>query len=137
MNKNQVPQDKSETYSGHCKLLYATDTNGEYSSVHSSGWDVEEHATLSALAQIHRLKLDAWTRARQGLTSPLEYHMYNQRMDVPLLSQTSGLFKWRIKRHFQPVVFKKLNHSILNRYCEALGIDNTTLNSLPEKFPEK
>ncbi len=132
MKKEQVPQDKSHTYGGQCKLLYATDEKGKYSSVKSNGWEVEEFATFSAIEEINRNRTDAWQRAKSGTTSPLEYYMYEQRMDLAILAQTTGFFQWRIKKHFKPAAFFHLNDKAMQRYAEALGLSIATLKTLPE-----
>ena len=58
--------------------------------------------------------------------------MYSQRMDIALLAQSTGLFKWQVRRHMRPGVFRRLNERTLNRYAEALGIDIETLKGLPD-----
>ena len=132
MDKDEVPQDAIHTYGGHRKLFYATDKDGEYLSVQSSGWEAEAIATGSALEELDRLRADAWARASRGETSPLEYYMVLRRMDVALLSQTSGLWQWRVRRHFKPAVYATLGDKQLARYSDALGIDIPTLKTLKE-----
>ena len=133
MRKDSVPQDQASTYGGHKKLMYAVDDSGEYGGVTSSGWQVEAEATLAAVAELERLRDDAWTRARAGLTAPLEYHMYRQRMEPATLATTTGLWQWRIRRHLQPARFAKLSPRLLRRYAEALGMTVDQLRSLPER----
>lgn len=135
MKKNDVPQDEVSTYAGQHKLLYAVDENGEYTGVRSSGWDVECAATQDALRAISEDRQTAWERGKRGETSPLEFHMYDRRMDLALLAQTTGMFQWRIRRHFRPRVFGKLSASVLARYCEALGLSPRQLQNLPETRP--
>ena len=134
MKKEDVPQDaENSTYGGVRKLIYAQDESGHYVGVKSSGWDVEASATQSALTLIHEQCEDALARGRERLTSPLEYYMYYRRMDLALLSQTTGMFKWRIRRHFRPEKYEKLGNKVLGRYSEALGLDIEQLKTLPEK----
>jgi hypothetical protein len=135
MKKNEVPQDQESTYAGLHKLMYAVDDNGDYTGVPSSGWEVESNATRDALNAINRDRMTAWERAKRGETSPLEFHMYDRRMDLPLLAQTVGLFQWRVRRHLRPAIFAKLSDSLLERYCEALGLSRKQLQSLPETPP--
>lgn len=137
MKKNEVPQDEVSTYAGQHKLLYAVDEKGNYSGVRSSGWDVECAATKDALALISEDRLAAWQRVKQGESSALEYHMYDRRMDLALLAQTTGIFQWRIRRHFRPRVFARLSDGLLSRYCEALGLSRQQLQSLPEMPPSE
>lgn len=133
MKKDEVPQDSESLYPGQRKLLYAVDSDGRYVGVHSSGWEVESAATRAAIAEINKARDKAWERAKQGISSPLEFHMYNCRMDVALLAQASGLGKWRVRRHLRAKIFAKLPARILNRYSEALGIPPSELQALPEK----
>jgi hypothetical protein len=130
---DEVPQDAGSTYGGGRKLLYAVDERGAYVAVRSSGWDVETIATEAALEEIHALMRDAWSRARAGTTSPLEYHMRARRMDVALLSQTTGLARWRIRRHFRPDVHARLSDRLLARYSDALGLSPAELRTLPDR----
>lgn len=133
MDEAQVPQDQSRTYGGHRKLLYATDKGGSYRAVTSSGWEAEEAVTVAAVEEIERRAEEAWLAAKGGMVAPLQYHMYSQRMDVALLSQTTGLFQWRIRRHFRPNIFAKLSSAILLRYGRALGKDVSELRKLPNE----
>lgn len=133
MKIKQVPQDHISTYADNSKAIYATDDNGEYSVVASTGWDVEEEATKQALNELERQATEAYEAVEAGNQSPLYYHMYAQRMDVVVLAQSVGMFQWRVKRHLKPTVFASLSKSILVRYCDALGLDLITINQLPSK----
>jgi len=48
--------------------------------------------------------------------------MYRVRMDVPLLAQASGIWQWRIRRHFRPAVFAGLSAALLATYADAMGM---------------
>lgn len=133
MKKAEVPQQNAKAFMGRSKLLYAVDESGRYVPAPSNGWEAEEIVLDQAIEEFRRLTADAWRRAREGLTSPLEYHMYHERMDVVLLSQTTGYFKWRVRRHLRPGVFQKLPAKIRARYAEALGIEAAKLDLLPER----
>jgi hypothetical protein len=132
MDEADVPQDGIPTYGGRRKLFYAVDGDGAYVTVRSSGWEAEAIATASALDEIERLKRDAWRRASVGSASPLEYYMYCRRMDLALLAQTTGFSRWRIRRHFRPLVYARVKDGVLLRYSEALGIEAATLRKLVE-----
>ena len=132
MDKESVPQDHSSTYEGLRKLLYAVDENGKYVGVPSSGWEAESFSTELAVNEMIRQRDDAWQRARDGRTSPLEYHMYRNRMDFDTLVMTTGLWRWRVRRHFRPGVFAKLSDALLMRYATAMGISIESLKQLPD-----
>jgi hypothetical protein len=56
--------------------------------------------------------------------------MYHQRLDMAMLAQAMGKFKWQIRRHFNINTFEKLSDTILLEYADVLGIDIKTLKSL-------
>jgi len=131
LDRQSVPQDASATYGGLRKLLYAVDEQGEYTGVQSSGWEAESFSTELAVEELRRLSRDAWQRARDGKTSALEYHMYRNRMDFDTLVMVSGLWRWRVKRHFRPAVYAKLPDPLMARYAEAMGVGIAELRQLP------
>ncbi len=133
MDIKNVPQDHISTYAGNKKAIYATNENGEYGVVASSGWEIEEEATKQALHELERQAEEAYSEVAKGRMSPLYYHMYAQRMDPIVLAQSVEMFQWRVKRHFKPAVFSKLSDAMLSRYSEALGVSVEDLKQLPDK----
>ncbi len=133
MKQEQVPQDNISTFASNKKAMYAVDETGHYGIVASSGWEVEEAATKQALEELQRQAGEAYEAVAEGEMSPLYFHMYDRRMDLQVLSESTGMFKWRIRRHFKPAVFKRLSSGVLERYAEALGLSVETLCTLPSK----
>lgn len=132
MKKTEVPQQNAKAFMGHSKLLYAVDETGRYVPAPCNGWEAEEIVLDQAIAEYQRLAADAWARAKAGSTGALEYHMFRQRMDVVLLSQTTGYFKWRVRRHLKPGAFQRLPAAMRERYADALGVATAELDQLPE-----
>ena len=122
MRDSEVPQEGNRTLGGQRKAMYARGVDGKLHIVQSAGWEVEEIVTKQAVDDLLRLTENARQRVLAGQTSPLEYHMYRVRMDVPLLSQASGIWQWRIRRHFRPAVFAGLSASLLTTYADAMGM---------------
>jgi len=122
MLDSEVPQEGNSTLGGHRKAMYARGADGKLHIVQSAGWEVEEIVTKQAVDDLLRLTEEARQRVLAGLTSPLEYHMYRVRMDVPLLAQASGIWQWRIRRHFRPAIFAGLSASLLATYADAMGM---------------
>lgn len=122
MLDSEVPQEGNSTLGGHRKAMYARGADGKLHIVQSAGWEVEEIVTKQAVDDLLRLTENARQRVLAGRTSPLEYHMYRVRMDVPLLSQASGIWQWRIRRHFRPAIFAGLSASLLATYADAMGM---------------
>ena len=130
MRERDVPQEGNVTLAGHRKAVYAVADDGRVRLVPSRGWEVEEIVTRQAVQDLERLAREARERALQGLTSPLEVHMYRARMDLALLSQTTGLWRWRIRRHFRPDVFARLSPALRQRYADALGLSLEALGRI-------
>jgi hypothetical protein len=131
LKKDQVPQDNTGALQGQRKALYAVDDRGRYGVTASSGWEAEALVLDQAIEQYGQLCAAARRRVEQGLSSALEYHMYRQRMDVTILAQSTGFFKWQIRRHFKPGIFSRLTPAQLARYVDALGIAAEDLPHLP------
>jgi hypothetical protein len=132
MNRDEVPQDGAKAYMGMKKALYAVDADGRYRVVGSSGWEAEEIVLEQAIEEFEALSKAALERGRAGVTSPLEFHMYRRRMDVVLLAQSTGFFRWSVKRHLRPAVFASLSAAKKQRYADALGLSIAELERLPD-----
>lgn len=122
MKKDEVPQQTAKAFMGHSKALYALDENGEYKIVPSAGWEAEEIVLDQAIAEYEQQAAAVLPKVKSGEASTLEYHMYQCRMDVLLLAQSTGYFQWRVRRHLRPEIFKKLSESKKQRYADALGL---------------
>jgi hypothetical protein len=128
MRERDVPQEGNRTLAGHRKAVYAIADDGKLRLVPSRGWEVEEIVTRQAVEDLEKRAMEARARALSGESSPLEYHMYRARMDVELLSQTAGLWRWRVRRHLKPAGFARLSRSLRLRYAQALGISAEALD---------
>lgn len=131
MKRDEVPQDRLPHYGEARKAMYALDEGGRYTTVASSGWRVEEAVTSDALAEFDRLARAARARVEAGTAATLEFHMYARRMDLPTLAQSTGLWRWRVRRHLQPQVFARISGKLLRRYADALGLAPEALRRLP------
>jgi len=130
MHERDVPQAANASLAGHQKAVYAVAEDGRLRLTASSGWDVEEIVLRQALEDLERRAAEARARAQSGAASPLEYHMYRARMDVALLAQVTGLWRWRVRRHFRAGVFARLPLRLRRRYAEALGIPLEALSRI-------
>lgn len=123
MKKDDVPQDKSNLESAKFReLCYAVDENGEYVTELSTGWTPKTIALDNAIETLNDRISNARQRVIEQRTSPLEYHMELHKMDLPILASYAGLWKWRVKRHFKPAIFKKLNEKTLQKYADIFDI---------------
>jgi len=133
MKISDVPQEKNKTLDGVKKAIYAVGENGTYVSVASAGWNAEEIVTSQAVEEFERLANLALIQTQKGLASPLAFHMYNNRMNLVLLSQTTGFFRWTIKRDFKVAGFKTLAQKRLQAYADVMGIEIEELLTIPSE----
>lgn len=131
MNVSDVPQEGNRTLGNLRKALYAKDANGRMVLVASKGSEVDETVTLQAVERLQAFADDARKRCLAGQTAPLEVWMWALRMDLPLLSQITGIWQWRIRRHLRPRIFARLSPELLQRYAQALGLRAEQLQQLP------
>jgi hypothetical protein len=134
MEKDKVPQDKSNLTKNNVKeLLYATDENGNYTTTLSTGWEPKTIALSNSIDEINERIAEARQQVLNGEVSPIVYFMEVNKMDLTILSSYVGLWKWRVKRHFKPSVFAKLNDKVLQKYADTFEISIEELkNSIPK-----
>lgn len=131
MKQDEVPQDRLDYYGEQRKAVYALDASGRYSTVASSGWSVEAAVTGDAIAEFERLAAEQRARVERGERSPLAYHMYARRMDLPTLAQSAGSWRWRVWLDLLPAVYARIGRRRLLRYADALGLPAEALRRLP------
>lgn len=122
MKKIDVPQEKNDAVDGKRKVMYAPNDNGEFERF-KYGSSVEEYATKLAVNEYEELQKEALENIKAGISSPIEYFMYKNRMDLPTLASVTGMFQFRVKRHLKAKYFKKLNDKILGKYAFAFNIE--------------
>ncbi len=132
MKTKEVPQDGIPIAEGQRRAVYAMDDAGHYEVVPSTGWEAEELAGSHEVEWFANQAAAARARARARLTSPLEYHMYRVRMDLATLAQTTGLWQWRVRRHFRPDAFAALSDRMLARYARAIGCTVAQLSTVED-----
>lgn len=132
MDIKNVPQDDIAVLSNNKKAIYAKDENGELKVVGSSGWEVEETVTRQALEDLEDSAKDAYCEVKRGEKSPLYYYMYAVRMDLQVLADSTGFFKWSIKRDFNPQRYEKISEDRLVVYADAMGKTIEELKVLEE-----
>jgi len=120
--KSFVPQEENSTLDGQQKVMYALNDNGDFQKV-NYGSSIEEFATLNAVNEYKILEQECLEEIKQGISSPIKYFMYKNRMDLVTLSSAAGMFCFRVKRHLQMKHFKKLSNKILKKYAKAFFIN--------------
>lgn len=134
MKESEVPQDKSSLQDNDIQeLCYAVNDQGEYVTALSSGWETKTIVQEATLEGINARVQEAKEQVANGLVSPIVYFMEVNRMDLPTLSAYVSLWRWRVKRHFKPRVFKKLSAKVLQKYADAFEISVAELKAFSGK----
>lgn len=130
MKKKEVPQDPSSLNNFTKELCYAVDETGKYTTDLSSGWNVKSSALDVAWKDIENRIAQAKAKVLNGEVSPIVYYMELKLMDITILSAYTGFFKWTIKRHFKPGVFKSLSDKKLKQYADIFEITIDKLKNI-------
>ena len=121
MKKEDVPQDLSSLGKLTTEICYATDESGKYTTQQSRGWDVKIGALDVTWENVEKRMKEATEKMEKGEVSPLLYFMEKNVMDLAILSDYTGFWKWRIRRHLKPAVFSKLSDKALQKYAEVFS----------------
>jgi hypothetical protein len=130
MKKDQLPQDKSALENVTRELCYVKDEDGKYTTGLSSGWDVKKDALDNAWDDIRERVKEAADLVKRGEKSPVYYYMELNLMDISLLSEYTGFWKFTIKRHIKPSVFNSLSEKKLSIYAKVFKINSDQLKNL-------
>jgi hypothetical protein len=130
MKKEDIPQDPSALRNITKEVSYAVDENGNYVTELSTGWDVKIKALDVAWSDIEKKVADAKQKVLNNEASPLLYFMELKLMDIQILSDYTGFWKWRVKRHLKPGVFEKLSAKKLQKYATAFDVTVEALKNV-------
>lgn len=126
MKKEDIPQDDGALTKFTREVVYAVDSAGNYTTELSSGWEVKATALDVAWEDIAQRVDSARRKVLSNEISPLLYFMELRLMDIGIVAAYTGFWKWQVKRHMKPAVFKKLSHKKLQKYADLfeLSIDD-------------
>ena|SRR5579863_5620248 len=130
MKKENVPQDLGALGKITKEVCYATDSSGKYVTELSNGWKVKTDALDVAWKDVEERIAVAKQKVLKGEASPLLFFMEYRLMDMSILSDYTGYWKWQIKRHLKPEVFKRLSERKLQKYAEAFNVRAEDLKTM-------
>ncbi|MBS1530409.1 MAG: hypothetical protein JSU01_08890 [Bacteroidetes bacterium] len=130
MKKENVPQDEGALGKITKEVCYATDSSGKYTTQLSAGWQVKNEALDVAWKDVEQRIAGARQRVLNGEASPLLFFMELRLMDLGILSDYTGYWKWQIKRHLKPEIFKKLSNRKLQKYAETFSVTVEELKTM-------
>jgi len=127
MKKNEIPHDLGALGKITKEVCYAVDESGKYTTELSEGWEVKATALDVAWHDVEDRINSAKQKVMNNEASPLLYFMELKLMDIPIVAAYTGFWKWQVKRHMKPSVFKKLSDKKLQRYAD---IFETTVDNI-------
>lgn len=130
MKKENVPQDKGALGKITKEVCYATDSSGKYVTELSNGWKVKTDALDVAWKDVEERIANARQKVLNNEASPILFFMEYRLMDIGILSDYTGFWKWQIKRHLKPEVFKILSEKKLQKYAEAFNVSAEDLKTM-------
>ncbi len=130
MKKEEIPQDDGALNKLTKEVVYAVDSSGNYSTELSTGWDVKTKALDVAWEDIQQRIEDARQKVLRNEASPILYFIELRLMDIGIVAAYTGFWKWTIKQHLKPSVFKKLTDQKLQRYADAFNVTVEELKTM-------
>lgn len=130
MKKEEIPQDDGALNKLTKEVVYAVDSSGNYSTELSTGWDVKIKALDVAWDDIEQRIENAKQKVLNNEASPILYFIELRLMDIGIVASYTGFWKWTIKQHLKPSVFKKLSEKKLQQYAEAFNVSLDELKTM-------
>ncbi|PWT73831.1 MAG: hypothetical protein C5B59_12410 [Bacteroidetes bacterium] len=119
MKKEEIPHDLGALGKITKEVCYVVDESGKYTTQLSEGWKVKAEALDVAWEDVQARIAVAREKVLAGEASPILLFMEYRLMDVGIVSAYTGFWKWTIKRHMKPDVFKRLSDDKLKKYAMA------------------
>ena len=125
MSNKDVKQDQLTTRETRWKqmawTIYKVDDQGKFKTEFER---YDDHLVMTVpFADASQEKAEeVKQRVLSNKSSPIEYFMYKRLMDSKALAQAMDIAVWRLKRHFKPNVFKKLDQNKLQEYAKIFKV---------------
>ena len=130
MKKEEIPQDDGALNKLTKEIVYAVDGSGKYTTELSTGWEVKAKALDVAWEDIeHRIE-NARQKVLRNEASPILYFMELRLMDTGIVAAYTGFWKWTIRQHLKPSVFKKLSEKKLQQYADVFNVSVEELKTM-------
>jgi hypothetical protein len=130
MKKEEIPQDDGALNKLTKEVVYAVDGSGKYSKELSTGWEVKTKALDLAWEDIHKRIETARQKVLNNEVSPILFFLEWRLMDMGILAAYTGFWKWTIRRHLNPAVFKNLPQQKLQKYADAFNVSVEELKTM-------
>jgi hypothetical protein len=130
MKKEEIPQDGGALTKLTKEVVYAVDNSGNYTTELSTGWEVKATALDVAWKDIEQRIENARQKVLNNEASPVLFFMELRLMDIGIVAAYTGFWKWTVKQHLKPAIFKKLSEQKLKKYAEAFNISVEELKTM-------
>lgn len=130
MKKEDIPQDGGALSKLTKEVVYAVDNSGNYTTALSTGWEVKSTALDIAWEDIEQRIENARKKVLNNEASPILFFIELRLMDIGIVSAYTGFWKWTVKQHLKPALFKKLSEKKLKKYAEAFNISVEELKTM-------
>lgn len=129
MKKDEIPQDDGALGRITKEVTYVVGDDGKYETAQSTGWEVKTEALNVAWEEVNNKIETARQKVLNGEASPILYFMEKKIMDIAILSAYTGFWKWTIKRHLKPSVFRNLSKDKIKKYAELFEVSEKELKN--------
>ncbi|MEO7394758.1 MAG: hypothetical protein ABIU11_07410 [Chitinophagaceae bacterium] len=130
MKQEDIPQDASALNKLTKEVVYAVDGLGNYTTELSTGWEIKATALDVAWKDIEERIAIARKKVLNNEASPVLYFMELRLMDIGIVAAYTGFWKWTVKQHMKPNVFKKLNSKQLQKYADLFELSTDELKNI-------
>lgn len=122
MDEKSNPVYKDPRYGQSRELLFSYDKDGNFGKTVGFHGEPDRVILQQAWDHFNERIADAREKVLAGKASPIVYYMEKNLVDTLTLSMLAGISLWRVKRHYKPNVFKRLNEKTLQKYAVAFNI---------------
>jgi len=106
----------------HEIILFAEKENETYEAITSGSYVVEHHLDDFFLMK-ENLEIMLRKQLKGNEISPVYYFMVMQDMGPGDLAKRVGISKRKLRKHFKPDIFAKLDDSTLQKYALVFGLN--------------
>jgi hypothetical protein len=130
MKKDELPQDLGALGKITGEVCYVVDESGNYTTKLSNGWEVKSSALEVAWKDVEQRINAAKLKVDKREASPILFFMELRVMDIAIVADYTGFWKWQVKRHLKYSVFEKLSEAKLVRYAELFEVSVNELKTM-------
>jgi hypothetical protein len=116
----------------HELILFAEKDDKSYDAVKTGSFMVKNYLD-DHLMKRENLEKELRAELNKGKISPVYYYMVYQDMGIGDLAGRVGISKRKLRKHFNPEVFARLDPAALEKYAMIFGVTVEEMKSLGQK----